>query len=76
MQDAGRMQILEAAQDLVEEHLDVVGGQVLRRYDYLVQIRLQQLRYHIAIGRFKRGVKVETNFIEFYSDMREEQTKV
>lgn len=64
MQDAGRVQIFEAAQDLVQEHLDVVGGQVLWRHDYLVQIRLQQLRYHIAIDRFEEGrVKVETNFV-------------
>lgn len=53
MQDAGRVQILKTAQDLVQKHLDVVLGQVLWRYNYFVQIRLQELCYHIA--------KVEAN---------------
>lgn len=50
VQDACRVEILEPAQDLVEEHFDVVLGQVLRRHDDLVQVRLQQLCYHISRG--------------------------
>lgn len=50
MQDACRVQILEAAQDLVQKHLDVVGGEMLRRHDDLVQIGLQQFGYHISAG--------------------------
>lgn len=43
------MEILQPAQDLVQEHFDVVSGQVLRRDDDFVQIRLEQLRNHVAV---------------------------
>lgn len=53
VQDAGRVQILEAAQYLVEEHLDVILRQVLRGHNDLVEIRLQQFCYHITGGDWK-----------------------
>lgn len=43
------MEILQPAQDLVQEHFDVVSGQVLRGDDDFVQIRLEQLRNHVAV---------------------------
>ena len=48
VQDARRVQVLEATQDLVQEHLHVVRGQWLRGDDDLVQITLHQLRYHVT----------------------------
>ncbi len=42
MDDLGRVEVLDAAQKLVKEDLDVVGRQVLRRHDDLVQVGLHQ----------------------------------
>lgn len=50
VQDPRRVQVLEAAQDLVQEHLYVVCGQWLRGDDDLMQITLHQLRYHVSAG--------------------------
>ena len=36
------------SEDLVEEHLDVVCGQRLRRHDDLVEVALHQLRDDVA----------------------------
>lgn len=44
-------------EDLVEEDLDVVGCERLRRHDHLVQVALHQLRDHVS-GR--SGVKAKT----------------
>lgn len=44
------------SEDLVEEDLDVVGGERLRRHDHLVQVALHQLRDHVS-GRV--GVKAK-----------------
>jgi hypothetical protein len=49
--DFGRVEILDAAKYLVEEHLDVIGGEVLRGYDDLVQVGLHQLGDHIDLGK-------------------------
>ena len=49
MYDLGRMEILDAPQNLIEEHLDVVGGQMLRGHDDLVEIRLHQLCYEVDL---------------------------
>ena len=49
--DFGRVEVLDPAQQLVEEHLDVVGREVLRRDDDLVQVRLHQLRDHVDLGK-------------------------
>ena len=45
--DLGRMQVLDAPQNLVEEYFDVVLRQVLRGYDDLVQVGLHELRDHV-----------------------------
>ena len=47
--DLGRVEVLDAAQDLVEKDLDVVCGKVLRGHDNLVQIRLHQLGDHVNL---------------------------
>lgn len=44
------------SEDLVEEDLDVVGCERLRRHDHFVQVALHQLRDHVS-GRF--GVKAK-----------------
>ena len=49
--DLGGVEVLDPAQQLVEEHLDVVGREVLRRDDDLVQVRLHQLRDHVDLGK-------------------------
>ena len=41
---------LLTSEDLVEEDLDVVGGEGLRRHDHLVEVALHQLCYHVAAG--------------------------
>ena len=43
------MKVSDSAKDLVQEDLDVVGGEVLRRHDDLVQVRLHQLRDHVDL---------------------------
>ena len=43
MDDLAGVQVLHPPEYLVEEDLDVVGGQVLGRDDDLVQVRLHQL---------------------------------
>lgn len=43
------------SQDLVEEDLDVVSGERLRRHDHFVEVALHQLRDHVAARR--SGVK-------------------
>lgn len=53
------MQVLETAKDLVQKHFDVIGRQVLRRHDDLVEVRLQQLCYHIS-KRVRGEKKSET----------------
>lgn len=41
------MEILDPAKDLVEEHLDVIGGEVLGWHDDLVEVGLHQLGYEV-----------------------------
>lgn len=43
------------SKDLVEEDLDVVGSERLRRHDNFVEVTLHQLRDHVAARR--SGVK-------------------
>ena len=43
MDDLGGVEVLDSAEYLVEEHLDVVCGEVLGRDDDFVQIALHQL---------------------------------
>lgn len=45
------MQVLQTSEDLIEEDLDVVGGERLRRHDHFVEVALHQLCYHVAAGR-------------------------
>ena len=53
------MEVLDTPQDLVEEHLYVVCGEVLGRHDDLMQIALHQLRDEVDflkkvdVGRLK-----------------------
>lgn len=51
------MQVLQSAQDLVQEHLYVVCGQGLRGDDDLMQITLHQLRYHVSDGEKRERKK-------------------
>jgi hypothetical protein len=39
------------AQNLVEEDFDMIGREVLRRHDDLVQITLQEFRDHVTAGQ-------------------------
>jgi len=39
------------SEDLIEEDLDVVGGERLRRHDHFVEVALHQLRDHVAARR-------------------------
>ncbi len=39
------------SEDLIEEDLDVVGGERLRRHDHFVEVALHQFCYHVAAGR-------------------------
>lgn len=43
------MQVLDSSQDLVEEHFDVVRGQVLRGHNDLVQVGLHELSDHVDL---------------------------
>ena len=47
MDDAAAVEVLDAAEDLVEEHLDVVSGEVLGTDDDLVKVGLHQLCYEV-----------------------------
>jgi hypothetical protein len=42
------------AEDLIEKHFDVVGGEVLRRNDDLVQIALHQFGDHVSVAYKER----------------------
>lgn len=39
------------SEDLIEEDLDVVSGERLRRHDNFVEVALHQFCYHVAAGR-------------------------
>ena len=47
MDDSTTVKVLDTTEDLVEEHLDVVGGQVLGRDDDFVEVTLHQLGYEV-----------------------------
>ena len=47
MDNSTTVKVLDAAEDLVEEHLDVVGGEVLGTDDDLVKVGLHQLCYEV-----------------------------
>ena len=49
MNDFGRVEVERAAEDLVEEDLDVVGRERLRRDDDAVQVRLHQLAHDVDL---------------------------
>ena len=49
MDNLGRVQVLDAAEDLIQKHLDMILGQMLRRYNDFVQIRLHELSDHINL---------------------------
>ena len=53
-------------EDLIEEDLDVVGGEWLRRHDHFVQVALHQLRDHVAAG----GFSVKENRTHTQNDLR------
>ena len=61
MYDLAGVQVLDPPEYLVEEDLDVVCGEVLRRDDDLVQVRLHQLcdevdfLEKVDVRRLKRG---------------------
>ena len=64
------MEVLDTPQDLVEEHLYVVCGEVLGRHDDLVQIALHQLRDEVDFLKKVdvRGlkIKIELKVISFH----------
>ena len=47
MYDLAGVQVFDTPEYLVEEHLDVVCGEVLGGDDDFVQVRLHQLRYEV-----------------------------
>lgn len=49
------------SEDLVEEDLDVVGGERLRRHDHFVEVALHQLCYHVAAGGEQSRKKNKTH---------------
>lgn len=49
VEDIGSVDVLEAAQQLVEEELVVLRGQVVICLYHLVQVRLHQLKHHIDV---------------------------
>lgn len=59
MDDAGAVKVLDAPEDLIKEHLDVVGAEELRTDDDLVKVALHQLGYEVDflkkvdVGRLK-----------------------
>lgn len=56
------------SEDLIEEDLDVVGGERLRRHDHFVEVALHQLRYHVAAGKF--AVKENKKLTHTRTDLR------
>lgn len=48
--DIGRVHEQQTSENLIDEVLDVVVGQVLSRIDHSVQIGLHQLGYYVNIG--------------------------
>ena len=64
MDDPGAVEVLDAPEDLVEEHLDVVRAEMLRRHDDLVKVALHELGYEVDflekvdVGRLKQKTKM------------------
>ena len=50
MEDVACVDVLEAAQELVQEVLDVLVGERLRRADNLVQVCVHQRGDHVQVG--------------------------
>ena len=50
MQHVGRVNVLESAQQLVQEILHVLVGEGLRRADDFVQVGVHQVSDHVQIG--------------------------
>lgn len=69
MVNAGRVNVLETAQDLVQEELDVIVRQRLRRLDDLREVRLHQLGHYIyfieagSVLRLKNSLDTEDVFV-------------
>ena len=65
MDDPGAVKVLDAPEDLVEEHLDVVRAEMLRRHDDLVKVALHELGYEVDflekvdVGRLKKKTKIK-----------------
>lgn len=51
------------SEDLVEEHLDVVGGEGLGRHNDFVEVTLHQLSDHVATVRHCPAVKETTDVL-------------
>ena len=76
MDDPGAVEVLDAPEDLVEEHLDVVRAEMLRRHDDLVKVALHELGYEVDflekvdVGRLKQKTKIRhlsrCKYILFY----------
>jgi hypothetical protein len=47
--DFSRVQVLDTSEDLIQKHLDMILGQVLRRYNDFMQIGLHELCDHIDL---------------------------
>lgn len=60
------MQVLDSSQDLVEEHFDVVRGQVLRGHNDLVQVGLHELSDHVDLLK-EVDVRGLQKIVRFYS---------
>jgi hypothetical protein len=59
------MKILDSAKKLIQEDLDVIGGEVLRRNDDLVQVGLHQFRDHVNLLEEIHVRRLKQNFIYF-----------
>lgn len=51
--------VLHTSEDLVEEHFDMIRGQVLGRDDDLVEVALHQLRNDVSVRRGEEEEKRE-----------------
>ena len=49
MDDVGRVHVLEASQDLVDEELDVVVAEVLRTLDDRGEVGVHQVGHHVQV---------------------------
>lgn len=56
MDDVRAVDVLEADEHLIQEELDVLVRQILRRPDHLVQVCVHELE-HLRVGRGHKSVE-------------------